>query len=435
MKILALILILGLGTPAAAGYPEAVAASGLDGKSSVELDSLLAQPGAALAKSARVAELLKANAPALELFRQAARESSDGYLLMARPEQPAASSPMPNFGPQLGLYRLLLISAKVNYARERAGEAEKDLLAAAGFLSQLSAQKAGAMMSALVQALCLQKAFPLLSDSLRGDGAAPAYLAELAARLDAAAASQDFMRGAMLEEAEIRKATFKAALNPEKMALEIEKLPFLKRRAMKRLQGGDFYELVHRRVAAAEDERAQAFVAAFNANDAAVASTRVEQQKQRHLADVAAHANSGPLASLKDWVFAGPEAKERMVFAVFAKFEEVETPSYGKVVPRYHVAYNALHVLRAALGVKRYQRATRRLPESLAALVPAYLAEVPTDTFNNWTPLSYAKAGRRFAVYSIGPDGKDDGGAVPLDQAAYGENPASDAGDIAFAGY
>ncbi|MDO8805799.1 MAG: type II secretion system protein GspG, partial [Elusimicrobiota bacterium] len=108
-------------------------------------------------------------------------------------------------------------------------------------------------------------------------------------------------------------------------------------------------------------------------------------------------------------------------------------PSYEKLIPRYHLYYCQLNVLRSALAVKLYQRGARRLPESLGQLVPAYLDAVPQDSFNKFTPLSYVKAGRKFSVYSFGPDGKDGGGAAALDHDAYFEDPARAAGDITFA--
>ena len=52
---------------------------------------------------------------------------------------------------------------------------------------------------------------------------------------------------------------------------------------------------------------------------------------------------------------------------------------------------------------------------NLADLVPRFLAAVPTDPFNG-APLRYKRSEQGFIVYSIGPDGHDDGGREkPLD--------------------
>jgi hypothetical protein len=53
-------------------------------------------------------------------------------------------------------------------------------------------------------------------------------------------------------------------------------------------------------------------------------------------------------------------------------------------------------------------------PDSLAELVPAYLAEVPRDPFGRKPPV-YVHEKDHTLLYSIGPDGNDDAGA-PLDE-------------------
>ncbi len=66
----------------------------------------------------------------------------------------------------------------------------------------------------------------------------------------------------------------------------------------------------------------------------------------------------------------------------------------------------------ATLAVERF-RADRggALPESLDALVPAYLAAVPLDPFTG-RALRYTRSPLSYCVYSADQDGKDDGGAI-----------------------
>ena len=65
---------------------------------------------------------------------------------------------------------------------------------------------------------------------------------------------------------------------------------------------------------------------------------------------------------------------------------------------------------RAAIAIKRYQLRTGKLPPDLAALVPEYLPEVPYDSMDG-KPLRYRlNADGTFTLYSVGEDGKDDGG-------------------------
>jgi hypothetical protein len=63
-----------------------------------------------------------------------------------------------------------------------------------------------------------------------------------------------------------------------------------------------------------------------------------------------------------------------------------------------------------ALGVQRHRLAQGRPPETLDQLVPTYLEAVPEDPFDG-KPLRYERLGRGFVVYSVGEDGRDDGGA------------------------
>jgi len=68
--------------------------------------------------------------------------------------------------------------------------------------------------------------------------------------------------------------------------------------------------------------------------------------------------------------------------------------------------------LRAALiavAIERHHLIGGSLPDSLDALVPKFLAAVPTDPFDG-QPLRYKKLTKGYVVYSVGEDGKDDGG-------------------------
>jgi hypothetical protein len=68
-----------------------------------------------------------------------------------------------------------------------------------------------------------------------------------------------------------------------------------------------------------------------------------------------------------------------------------------------------LRCARAAMAVERYRNAKGTLPETLESLVPEYLDAVPQDPFNG-KPLLYKRLEKRYVVYSVNDDGKDDGG-------------------------
>jgi hypothetical protein len=62
------------------------------------------------------------------------------------------------------------------------------------------------------------------------------------------------------------------------------------------------------------------------------------------------------------------------------------------------------------VAATRDRLATGSLPESAAALVPERLAAVPPDPFAADQPLLAKQADGFWTVYSVGPDGEDDGG-------------------------
>ena len=51
----------------------------------------------------------------------------------------------------------------------------------------------------------------------------------------------------------------------------------------------------------------------------------------------------------------------------------------------------------------------RKLPETLAELSPKYIAEVPKNPFSD-ADLLYKPEADGYLLYSVGPNGKDDGG-------------------------
>jgi len=433
MKIFALILLLGLNCTARAGYDEAAAAlKDPETLQTKELDALLALPEQELAGSEKTAALLAGNQKALELFRQAAALPSDGYLLAQKPENPTFSTPLPKYGAHIKLLRLALLEARVGAARGQRARAEEDLLAAAGLISQLSAQRSFMLMTSLTEMLCLHKAYPVIAESLRGRAAGAAYLKELSARLGTAAKNQDAMRSAIHEEILIQKNTFQASLNLSAFELERAKLPFWKRFAAKKLQDEAFFAEVSAKIGAAEDELESALTEAFRLNDPSIAEALTKKRHAEAQAKIAAASKSGIWSDFIDGLRGGPAARARMADITVYTMVDIATPDYGKLVPRYHAGLCELGLLRAGLAVKLYQRGRGRLPDGLAQLVPAQLEAVPQDPFNKFAPLGYVKTGKKFSVYSFGPDGKDDKGAAKLDMAAYLDGQAAPAGDLVF---
>jgi tRNA A-37 threonylcarbamoyl transferase component Bud32 len=65
----------------------------------------------------------------------------------------------------------------------------------------------------------------------------------------------------------------------------------------------------------------------------------------------------------------------------------------------------------AAVAAERYRLAKKDWPRDLAALVPEYLPEVPTDPFDG-QPMRYRRTADGIVIYAVGPDGVDNQGAL-----------------------
>ncbi len=74
---------------------------------------------------------------------------------------------------------------------------------------------------------------------------------------------------------------------------------------------------------------------------------------------------------------------------------------------------NAL--LLTLLALRAYRLEHGAYPATLSALAPGYLQSVPDDPFTLSSPLRYKLSGGKFVLYSVGPDGKDDGGRPIFD--------------------
>ena len=72
--------------------------------------------------------------------------------------------------------------------------------------------------------------------------------------------------------------------------------------------------------------------------------------------------------------------------------------------------YRALvRLLYCDMAIRLFKNDRGRLPQELDELVPDFLRSVPRDPFSP-RPLRYHPSQREFVLYSVGPDGHDDGG-------------------------
>ena len=68
-----------------------------------------------------------------------------------------------------------------------------------------------------------------------------------------------------------------------------------------------------------------------------------------------------------------------------------------------------LRLLTVELALRCYLSEQGRAPSKLDELAPKYLAQIPGDPFSQ-QPLIFRPQGTNWLLYSVGPDGVDDGG-------------------------
>jgi hypothetical protein len=66
-------------------------------------------------------------------------------------------------------------------------------------------------------------------------------------------------------------------------------------------------------------------------------------------------------------------------------------------------------IVKLGFALAAYRVDNGAYPEKLADLIPKYVTEVPKDIFND-ADLHYQRDGDGYLLYSVGPNGKDDGG-------------------------
>lgn len=109
-----------------------------------------------------------------------------------------------------------------------------------------------------------------------------------------------------------------------------------------------------------------------------------------------------------------------------AKVAKSILPATEFFIRAFDVRVTRLDLLELMLALQLYaSEHGGSYPDTLEALLPDYLAEIPLDTFGRGDPLKYRReiAPPGFTVWSIGPDGKDD-------KAAFAYAGSSSSGDV-----
>jgi hypothetical protein len=86
-------------------------------------------------------------------------------------------------------------------------------------------------------------------------------------------------------------------------------------------------------------------------------------------------------------------------------------PAFQKVREASFRHQAGLRALLVVLAAERFRRDTGRWPNALAELTPRYLPAVPTDPYDG-QPLRLKRTPDGLVAYTVGPDRRDDGGAI-----------------------
>ncbi len=83
-----------------------------------------------------------------------------------------------------------------------------------------------------------------------------------------------------------------------------------------------------------------------------------------------------------------------------------------------------------AFALAAYHADHRTYPAKLADLKPKYMKKIPTDMFNGEADLHYTRRGDGYRLYSVGPNGIDNGGRGIADREKSTDPSANDWDDI-----
>ena len=107
--------------------------------------------------------------------------------------------------------------------------------------------------------------------------------------------------------------------------------------------------------------------------------------------------------------FFGSRGRDLMNRPWYAFFSKAMIANFEAAFMKEALVEATFLASRTGLACRLYKSRTGRYPDTLEALVPGILEEVPVDPFTG-KPLVYRPEGEGFIVYSLGTNEKDDGG-------------------------
>ncbi|MBI2301162.1 MAG: hypothetical protein HYU66_19820 [Armatimonadetes bacterium] len=328
-----------------------------------------------------------AAAPGLATKRRAVEQNREALELIhkalawpyAAPEVANISAPMPYLAQFRSLGRLLRAEAQVAAADEDWGAAAQidlDCVAMGGMVPR-GAPLIGLLVGLAIESVGARDLWPILPHLSPGEARAAAH------RLELLIAREPACR----EAAEMERRILRGTLD-ELLARE------------------DWRETLQQLLA--------------DQNDPALNAYLEDVTKERFVADLVQSQEAAAAAVARPWTRA-TAAEAKPTGALGGSVVDSTLGCHFKatlVSTRNSLLLSelALHACHAEKGA---------WPETLDALVPEYLWTVPLDPFTPGAALAYRREGDGHVLYSVGPDGRDDGGQA----IAYNVEAGSD-GDL-----
>ncbi len=379
------------------------------------------------ADSPGLQSILKDNQKALDLFRRAALQTSDGYLLIKKSELMDIKLTTHRHFKAGALFKLCLLEGAVLNSKGSKSEVENDYLAAIRFLKHLSEQKVGGKMVVVMRGIWVNQLYPQINTILTSE-----------------LLSKDFYQKLLQELLAIQNGPqrFKATLEQERdfawahgqsIRADVDKTKYPE----------DFLTQADAIVKAHLDEITQAEIEAVLKNKPEILGDKSKELRESWEKDL--KALNVPLdppqvdfssdeefkKACVAWLNARTELSTPKFFAEFWSHAMHSTASFDfslKHKGYSDMAWAEFNNFILATAIRLFQIDNGKLPDSLEALGPKYLEKIPVDPFNNEAPLKYVKKENGFFIYSLGADKANQQGNVicSLEEPKYDPKQACD---------
>ena len=373
----------------------------------------------------RINDLLNDNREAIDLFKKATQQNSDGYIFGDKKEVHLTKSLVHNYFAYINLFRLVLIQASEHLSKGEYQAAQEDYLANIKFLKHLGQQKAGMSLGGIHQLIILNIFEPILIQTLQKNYFDKNFYEKALTELSSVNNDEGSLKDLLTDENDFQLANReslkdaareKSAHNWEFLA---EYITRCKRESQKLLQ----YQF--KTIDAKSEEM-------FNPKTDEILGLIDEKEivkRQREFSKGVAFdvTDDGRLTASK-------ESLEQFISNIaqdidfYVKMELISTARLmPRIISNHFTVVAKQNNMLVGVAIKLYQLDNPgKLPEKLTDLVPQYLPAVPADPFNHFQPIKYVKKENGYLLYSLGPDRIDQLGEKKLNA----EKPADKDGDI-----